>query len=167
MGTKKFAPWAMPDSVRDAGVCYHVVGPDEIWPAGFECQIEEGDTGDVWAIHTRATSTVHPENLNYVLPADGGVATTRGDNPKGFKRFLRSYCYEVPGWNRVEVTVRGDRATYRVNGHVNNQITDLKYWDAAAADWRPLTAGKILLQAEGAEVYYRNIILEPLATSSP
>lgn len=166
-GTKKLAPRALPDSVRDAGVCYHVVGPDEIWPVSFECQIEEGDTGDVWAIHTRATSTVHPENLNYVTPADGGVPTTRGDNPKGFRRFLRSYCYEVPGWNRVEVTVRGDSATYRINGHVANHITDLKFWDADARAWRPLSRGKILLQAEGSEVYYRNVVLLPLGPSPP
>jgi len=161
-GVRKFAPRAFPDSVRDAGVCYDVHGADVIWPSSLECQIEEGDTGDVWAINTRATSTVHPENLNFVTLADGGVPTTRGFKPKGFQRFLRSYSYETPGWNQVEVTVRGDTATYRINGHVNNRVTGLKTWDAATASWKPLTRGKILLQAEGSEIFYRNVSLVPL-----
>ncbi len=136
---KKFAPRALPDSVRDAGVCYDVQGPDVIWPSSVECQIEEGDTGDVWAINTRATSIVHPDNLNFVTLKEGGIETTRGDK-RGYWRFLRSNCYEVPGWNIVEVTVRGDSATYRINGHVNNRVTALKTWDEATGAWQPLTA---------------------------
>jgi len=164
-GSKKFAPRALPDSVRDAGVCYDVRGPDVIWPSSIECQIEEGDTGDVWAINTRATSIVHPDNLNFVTLKEGGVETTRGDK-HGFWRFLRSNCYEVPGWNLVEVTVRGDSATYRINGHVNNRVTALKTWDEATGAWQPLTAGKILLQAEGSEVFYRDVVLVPLGPAA-
>jgi Domain of Unknown Function (DUF1080) len=164
-GTKKFAPRAGADTVRDAGVCYHVLAPDMIWPTAVECQIQEGDTGDVWLIHTRATSHVHPDNMNYwTADQTGGVDLTKGDNPKGYQRFLRSYCYEQPGWNRVELIVRGDTATYLVNGHIANRVTGLKHWDAATASWQPLTKGKILLQAEGAEIFYRNITLQSLKT---
>lgn len=159
-GQKKFAPRAGVDTVRDAGVCYHVLAPDEIWPTCVECQIQEGDTGDVWAIHTRVTSRIHPGNMNYQA---GGAEVTRGDNPRGYQRFFRSYCYEKEGWNRVELTVRGDSATYAINGHVANSVTALKYWDAASNSWLPLTKGKILLQAEGAEILYRNITIQPLA----
>ncbi len=163
-GVKKFAPRADADSVRDAGVCYHVRAPDEIWPIGVECQIQEGDTGDVWAIHTQATSHIHPDNMNYWPPdKPGGVEATKGDNPRGYQRFLRSYCYEKEGWNRIVLIVRGDTATYVINGHVANRVTGLKYWDASASQWQPLTKGKILLQAEGAEIFYRNITLQPLA----
>jgi len=161
-GTKKFPPRADADSVRDAGVCYHVRGPDEIWPALVECQIQEGDTGDVWIVHTRATSTVHPDNMNFWPVAKGGVEQTKGDQPRGYHRFLRSYCYEQPGWNRVELIVRGDTATYLVNGHVANQVTGLKTWNPGTASWEPLTKGKILLQAEGAEISYRNVTIAAL-----
>lgn len=163
-GVKRFAPRADADSVRDAGVCYHVLAPDEIWPTCVECQIQEGDTGDVWAIHTRATSRIHPDNMNY-WPDDkqGGVEVTRGDKPRGYQRFLRNYSYEKEGWNRIELIVRGDTATYLINGHVANRVTGLKYWDAATSSWQPLTKGKILLQAEGAEIFYRDITLQPLA----
>lgn len=162
-GPNKFAPRADVDTVRDAGVCYHVLAPDEIWPTSVECQIQEGDTGDAWLIHTRATSHVHPDNMNYwTLDQTSGVELTKGDNPRGYQRFLRSYSYEQPGWNRIELIVRGDSATYVVNGHVANRVTGLKHWDAASASWQPLTKGRILLQAEGAEIFYRNITLLPL-----
>jgi hypothetical protein len=39
---------------------------------------------------------------------------------------------------------------------------DMKQWDAATTSWKPLTEGRILLQAEGAEVSYRNIPLTAL-----
>jgi hypothetical protein len=164
-GTKKFAPRADADTVRDAGVCYHVRAPLEIWPTSVECQIQEGDTGDVWAIHTQVTSTIHSDIMNYCPAEDGGIETTRGDDPRGYRRFLRSYCYEQPGWNRVELIVSGDRATYLVNGHVANRVTKLKSWDEATASWQPLTKGKILLQAEGAEIFYRNVTIQPLTAA--
>ena len=50
-----------------------------------------------------------------------------------------------------------------MNGAVVNEAIDMKYYDEIERSWQPLTKGKILLQAEGAEVYYRNITLTPLA----
>ena len=64
-GTGKFVPRAEPDMARDAGVLFHVHSPNTIWPAGAECQIQEGDTGDAWLVHTRATSRVHPDTMGY------------------------------------------------------------------------------------------------------
>jgi len=158
-GEDKFAP--REGFVRDAGVLFHVHGPEHIWPSSVECQIQEGDTGDIWAVNTQVTSLVHPGILNYA-PAPGGKPETRGDKPKGFARFHRSYCHEVPGWNHVELTVDGDHATYRVNGHVVNEAMDMKCWDEVTESWQPLTHGRILLQAEGAEIFYRNVKLTQL-----
>jgi hypothetical protein len=158
-GEKKFAPRA--DFVRDAGVLFHVHGLERIWPSSVECQIQEGDTGDIWAIDTQVTSTVQPTIRNFA-PAPGGKPETRGDKPRGFARFHRSYCHELPGWNQLELTVDGDRASYRVNGELVNEATGMKRWDEAVQTWRPLTNGFILLQAEGAEVFYRNVRLAPL-----
>ena len=161
-GERKFAP--RDQFVRDAGIVFHMHGPDVIWPSGVECQIQEGDTGDLWAINTRVTSTVQPTIMNYA-PAPGGKSVTRGDHPKGFARFHRGYCHETPGWNRVELTVDGDHAIFRVNGHVVNEAIDMKQWNPTTKSWTPLTKGRILLQAEGAEVSYRNVILTALPAS--
>ena len=47
-GKKKFAP--RESYVRDSGVLFHVGQNESIWPTSVEFQIQEGDTGDIWAV---------------------------------------------------------------------------------------------------------------------
>ncbi len=54
----------------------------------------------------------------------------------------------------------GDRAIHVVNGVPVMEVRDLK------ADGQPLTHGAIQLQSEGAETFFRDIVLEPI-TSLP
>ena len=54
-------------------------------------------------------------------------------------------------WNRLELIADGDTVKHYVNGKFVNEGT-------AASPHR----GKIVFQSEGAEIYYRNIRLEPL-----
>ena len=58
----------------------------------------------------------------------------------------------MPEWNTLEIVVRGDTATYIVNGFVNMRVTGLKRWDAETASWVMLDHGQIALQAEFAEL---------------
>ncbi len=158
-GEKKFAP--RDTAVRDAGIVFHIVGEPVIWPTGVECQIQEGDTGDIWLIgQTRVSSPVHEVKKAY----DGkGDLETRGAGLGG-GRFPRGDCWEVPGWNQVEVIVKGDSAVYKVNGHVVNEVMKMRYREDPSNNWGWMTleAGRILLQAEGSELFYRNITLEKI-----
>jgi hypothetical protein len=163
-GEKKFAP--RNDYVRDAGLLYHVYReiPSD-WPASAEAQIQEGDTGDSWAISAQVTSFVDPKTGRYTLPEDGGVPVTVGENGD-FKRTRHGRVNEYPGWNTLEVIVRGDRATHIVNGVVNMRVSDIKSWDAGTNGWVKLDHGKIALQAEGTEVEFRCVELLPLCAAS-
>src|SRR6478735_4819631 len=80
-GEKKFAPRF--ELVRDAGLIYHVnrerTGD---WPAGAEAQIQEGDTGDSWAVSSRLSSFVNPKTGLYATPEEGGVPITVGNDGK-------------------------------------------------------------------------------------
>jgi hypothetical protein len=159
-GSKKFPPRM--DLVRDAGLLFHVYDPSiPDWPRSVEAQIQEGDTGDLWAISSRASSTILPLTQRYAPPEDGGVPVTVGDHGD-FGRVRHGALNELPEWNVLEIVVRGDSATYIVNGFVNMRVTDLKRWDAASSSWVKLDHGKIALQAEWAELYYRNIRIRPL-----
>ena len=159
-GTKKFEPRM--DLVRDAGLLFHVYDHSiSDWPHSVEAQIQEGDTGDLWAISARATSTVLPLTQRYIPPEDGGVPVTVGAY-RDFERIRHGALNELPEWNTLEIVVRGDTATYIVNGFVNMRVTGLKRWDAASETWDPLDHGKIALQAEYAELFYRNIRIRPL-----
>lgn len=158
-GTKKFAP--RDNAVRDAGIIFHIVGEPVIWPTGIECQIQEGDTGDVWIIgNTRASSPVHQVKKSFDSLGD---LETRGAGIEG-GRFPRGDCWEIPGWNKVEVIVKGDSAVYKVNGHTVNEVYKLRYNADINSDWswESLREGRILLQAEGSELFYRNISIEEL-----
>jgi hypothetical protein len=171
-GTKKFAPRVhMP---RDGGILYHVVGPDRIWPQGVECQIQEGDVGDIYAVYSTVTSTIDPKTKDDVDPqfklsapvfmeaAQGGVPLVQG-SVDNVGRVRRDHDWEHDGWNAVEVIVQGDHAIHVVNGHVNNRCTKMCRPDPQnPKQMIPLTRGKILLQAEGAEIYYRKIEIKRL-----
>ncbi|WP_339785853.1 DUF1080 domain-containing protein [uncultured Imperialibacter sp.] len=155
-GEKKFEPRT--GNVKDAGVLFHIFDETDFWPYGVECQIQEGDLGDLWIIGARASARVDASE-HY---ATNGELKTKGEIENKYHRFSRSFSWEVPGWNKVEVEVNGDHATFTINGKVVNEAIDMKYWDAEKNSWEPLTKGKILLQAEGAEIFYRNVFINQL-----
>jgi hypothetical protein len=154
-GTKRFVPRA--DKPRDSGLLYHFIGDDKVWPLSTECQIMEGDTGSIIPVGTTVTTTLDPVTGKYKNPAVGGIECILND------RITMNRDWEAPGWNTVEIIVRNDNAVHIINGHVNNQCTHI---------WQPdpqnperlihLSRGKILLQAEGAEIFYRNVEIKYL-----
>ncbi len=86
---------------------------------------------------------------------DGGRFNWWGRDP-GWKDVLwfrgHDDVEKPPGeWNRMEVICDGDSITYIVNGCVVNAGTKAS-----------LTAGKILFQSEGAEIFFRKIEVRPL-----
>ena len=122
-------------AVRDSGILMHCVGPDKIWPKSIECQIQEHDFGDFYLV--------------------GGTSiTVDGKVQKG--RVVKTKDAEKPHgeWNTVEVICDGDTITNIVNGVVVNRGTDASE-----------TKGKIVLQSEGAEVFYRKVELRPLKSA--
>ncbi len=156
-GEKKFRP--RENAVRDAGIIFHEHGEDVIWPAGIECQIQEGDTGDLWIVKSRASSTIDPMHKNF---NKDGLLGTFGTLESQYNRLPRSFCWEKAGWNKVVLVVKGDFAQFYINDQLVNEAIAMKKWDENQKKWIPLTKGKILLQAEGSEVFYRNITLQPL-----
>lgn len=154
-GVKKFLPRA--DTKRDAGLLYWVVGPDKVWPRMVECQIQEGDTGDTWLVDDVSTTTTVSDVKNPKYAEKGENHIQKNGC------VIKSSTSEKPGWNTVEVIIEGDSFVHIVNGTVNN-----RGWHTSAPDPSapggvvPLKSGKIALQAEGAEIYYRNIRVKPL-----
>ncbi len=157
-GKKKFAPRA--NAVRDAGVLVHVMDANKIWPASVELQIQEGDTGDLWIIGAQAKSKI--DGASFTYSPKGSLVTRPEDVSRPYSKVSRSYSWERPGWNMVELIVRGDHAIFKVNGRIVNEAIDCRKVEADGSV-SPLVNGRILLQAEGSEVFYRNVVLLPLA----
>lgn len=156
-GKNKFKP--RHESVRDAGVLFHGFEENLFWASGAECQIQEGDTGDLWLIGVRGSTTLDHSNEHY---ASNGELVTKGGPDDRYRSSSRNWYWEKPGWNKVVLEVTGDKAKFMVNGKLVNEVFDLRRYYADIEEWKPLTKGKILLQAEGAEIYYRNIFMKTL-----
>jgi hypothetical protein len=118
---------------RDSGILMHCVGPDKVWTKSIECQIQEGDCGDFHMV-------------------DGTWISIDGKPTKS--RVIKKTDAEKPSgqWNTIEVVCDGDKITNIVNGVVVNEGTNAS-----------VTKGRILLQSEGAEVFYRKVELLPLS----
>lgn len=135
-GVKKYPP--RENEKRDAGILYNgdIYNGDKIWPRSLECQIQEGDCGDIWLIDS--ASVIHADTMTRRQPYHRVVKSKDAEKPSG-------------EWNKVEVIVNKGEITYLVNGQVVNK----------ARNPNP-KAGRILLQSEGAEIYYRNVELQKL-----
>ncbi|MFT4175103.1 MAG: ThuA domain-containing protein [Luteolibacter sp.] len=158
-GEKKFAP--RKDKKRDSGVIYHMWGADQIWPRCMECQVQEGDTGDfhlLWKedkpsmeISVKPNGHKGPDGRRVFDPAGEKLIRQTGS----VQRFPE--MDHLTEWNRVTVEVSGNSVRHLVNGTLNNAAENLLY-----PDGKPLDSGKIALQVEGAEMFYRNVTISPI-----
>ena len=171
-GTKRFGRRAT--RPRDSGFLYHVFGNDGdqggVWPWSIECQIQENDVGDIYAIGAHVSTTIDPATKDtklkkFLEPNEGGVDFTTPTEPNS--RLVRNPMNEHDGWNTIEVELRGDSAVHIVNGKVNMRIHNITRPDPNDPEKQiPLTKGRILFQAEGAEVMYRKIEMQPIPTDA-
>lgn len=165
------------DNARDCGVLVHSVGEDGAfggaWMHSIECNVIEGGTGDFIVVgdgsdRFSVTCPVAEEKQGncHVYAPDGTPVTIHqgrinwyGRDPewadtKGF-RGKQDVEKPVGEWNRLECVVNGGAITLILNGvEVNRSI-----------DATP-TEGRIQIQSEGAEVFFRRIDLMPLSEQS-
>ena len=60
-------------------------------------------------------------------------------------------------WTTLELYALGRQSIQVINGHVIMALDNIRLKDGT-----PLSAGKIQLQSEGAEVYYRDVRIQPI-----
>ena len=160
-GTKKFQPrYALK---RDAGLYYHLIGPDAIWPRALQFQIQQTDVGDLVAqyglqLDTWLDPRTRDEKVSTFLPPDqGGEPKVLGGKDFGYQK-RRHGDFEIEGWNTAEVIVRGDTTTHILNGHVVNHGINVRLVDPADPKTsRPITRGRIALELEAAELDFRRV----------
>lgn len=161
-GQKQFGQRAI--AKRDNGLLYGVVGADKVFPRCVECQIEEGDVGDFFLVDgVRGIQTKHDNGLfGYNITREHGFPPPSGKPPASEPvtgRMIKDGNFEMlDGWNTVEVIFQGDRAAQIVNGRCVNVVTNLQQPDPANhGSYIPLTRGKIAIEIEFAEIWYRRI----------
>ena len=157
---------------RDSGLLYHVHAPPGVggrtWARSIELQIQEHDVGDLYAVgsaiavRAKPRAGIQPAQYDYD-PAGEWTFFSQSQGASG--RCIKQPDNEKPTgeWNTVELILQGDTATHIINGKVNMRLSNIKAPDPAnPAQMISVQKGKILLQAEGAEVFYRKIEVQPI-----
>ena len=147
---------------RDSGIMYDAVGPHGAdggnWMRSHEFQIEEGDCGDYWAC-AGAIADVNANKITdstYIFNEGGNLITFSTTSSEG------RWCIKFPDaekptgeWNTLDLYCFGNTSVHIVNGRVNMILHNSR--QTIGGKEIPLTRGKIQIQSEGSEIFYRNI----------
>jgi len=162
---------------RDSGIFLHSAGPDGnsvdgngAFRAAIECQIFQGATGDILLIRSTNVAPSITAEIAEQRDSDGwpfyhrsGTRTNLvrwgrlnwfGKSPAWEDKldFRSPHDIEKPygEWNRIECHSQDGRLQIRLNGVIANEAFDV----------HP-RSGRILLQSEGSEIFFRRLDLEP------
>ena len=126
-----------------------------------ECQIQEHDCGDYWSVAGAIVTVEGVRKGRTIFYKKGGKKYTVPSKGIGNRIVRKSGTYEKQGqWNTIELYTVGQTSVHVVNGTVMMVLTDSSR--RVKGKIVPLTRGKIQIQSEGAEVYYRNIAIRPI-----
>jgi hypothetical protein len=168
-GEKKWPP--RENVVRDSGILYYAVGehgasPNKAWMRSLECQVQEHDVGDYWGVagavvdvagERRSLGDGKPPLVHFAKGSP--TLAVEGPTPRAIKAFDNENA--TGSWNTVEVLCLRGTCVHAVNGKVNLVLTNPRQ-PMADGGTAPLTKGRLQIQTEGAEVFYRNIEVRPI-----
>ncbi len=162
--------------VRNSGVLLHGIGAHGsagAWMTSIEVQLAQGCEGDLIVIGGKdAAGKAYPATITSDTRVESDKRT-RWD-PQGkktvssgkqfwwskhdpaFEELLDTrgrwdVASKFGEWTKVECLCRGDRITIKINDQTVNEAYDVQP-----------AAGRILLQNEGYEVWFRNLVIAPI-----
>ena len=177
-GEKKWPPRDRPETPRDSGLLYHVHAAPGVegrtWARSIELQIQEHDVGDLYSVGAvifvrsklrpgTGNATVRPVyeydpngiwNVFAQVPGMDGRCVKQPDNEK-----------PTGEWNTVELVCLGEESIHIVNGKVVMRLHHPTRIDTPIP--QKITSGPIILQSEGAEVFYRDVAMRPITVVPP
>ncbi|TSJ39215.1 DUF1080 domain-containing protein [Mucilaginibacter corticis] len=154
---------------KDSGLLYHSVGKYGAdygaWMRAQEFQIEEGNCGDFWgcAGGTADIPAIKRSESDYIYSPQGELLTFSEGNKQGRHCTKQGVSAENPAgkWNTLDLYCHGDTSIHVVNG----KVAMVLYHNSQADNGKlsPLNKGKIQLQSEGAEIFYRHIKMQSIS----
>ena len=152
---------------RDSGLLYHSVGKYGAdygaWMRSQELQIEETNTGDYWGVAGGMADipVLKKSETEYDYDPRGTFITFKEGGERGRRCFKSSDAEKPTGeWNTVDLYCWVDTSVFMINGKVVMILYHQKQLENGQA--LPLTKGKIQIQSEGAEVFYRGIKIQTI-----
>ena len=153
---------------KDSGLMYFAVGHHGAdggnWMRSHEFQIEEGDCGDYWACAGAVfdIKAKKDKDNNYTYSESGDLITFSTVSPAG-RYCIKSPDAEKPSgeWNTIDLYCFGNTSVHMINGVVTMILHNSRQLDGEREI--PLTKGKIQIQSEGSEVYYKDIRISQIS----
>jgi hypothetical protein len=152
---------------KDSGLLYHSVGKYGAdygaWMRSQEFQIEEGNCGDFWGVAGGLADipVIKKSETDYVYDPQGTLTTFKEGSKQGRHCIKGTDAENPPGqWNTLDLYCHGDTSIHVINGKIMMILYHNKQMDNGQES--PLTKGKIQIQSEGAEIFYRQIKLQSI-----
>jgi hypothetical protein len=169
-GTAKYAPRL--DKAMDSGILYHSQGAAGVdywhsWMLGQEFQVmeagtDEGVSGDYWPIANAQIniSAANEKDAKYIYNPKADVVGFGANNPGGHCAAIANYTSPSNEWTTLELICFEGKSVHIVNGKVAMALENSAYWNGTES--LPLVEGKIQLQCEAAEIFYKNIQIKEI-----
>ncbi|MGI8638030.1 MAG: 3-keto-disaccharide hydrolase, partial [Segetibacter sp.] len=152
---------------KDSGFLYHCVGLNGAdygaWMRSQEFQIEEGNCGDYWGVAGGMEDIPATKNVkgDYVYEPAGKMYTFKEGGEVGRHCMKRSDAEKQSGeWNTLDFYCFGDTSIHMINGKVMMVLFNSRQNEKGQL--LPLKKGKIQIQSEGAEVFYKQIQIQAI-----
>ncbi|HEY8936676.1 MAG TPA: DUF1080 domain-containing protein [Cyclobacteriaceae bacterium] len=167
-GKKRWAPrLTLP---RDMGIMFHLTGTNEdafwsVFMMGLECQISEGTSGDLFFVPNKdlKVSPAAEVRVNDTKNWDAKTSLKKVGTNTNYPSVTRSKNYESDStsWTTMDIYTVGGTGVFLVNGHV---VMAFQNANVVKPDKTvtPLTKGRIQLQSEGAEGFYKDITIQSI-----
>jgi len=147
---------------RDSGLLYFAVGPHGAdygaWMRSQEFQIQEGDCGDYWGVAgaIEDVPAIKKSDSEYVYNPAGQIYNFSATSKTGRHCIKRGDAEKPSGeWNVLDLYCHGDTSVQVINGKVMMVLYHSQQSDNGKMS--PLNRGKLQIQSEGAEVFYKMI----------
>lgn len=127
--------WRWPVEGTNSGIFVHCQLPDTIWITGIECQLQAGNAGD----------------FACVGETDMKERTDKTKKGRMIKKMAESSEKPVGEWNSMDIICKSNTIEVKVNGVLQNKGTEVS-----------VSKGYIVLQSEGKDVEFRNVVLTKL-----
>ncbi len=152
---------------KDSGLLYHSVGKYGAdygaWMRSQEFQVEEGNTGDYWGVAGGMADipVIKRTDTDYVYNPKGSLLTFSQVSKQGRHCIKNGYAENPTGqWNTLDLYCHGDTSIHVVNGKVMMVLYHNRQLENGSE--LPLIKGKIQVQSEGAEIFYKDIRIQSI-----
>ncbi len=144
--------------------CFYHVTHETVWPKSIEFQLKydhKGNRDNTGAVlrggNTFTWYAADDQSNTFLSPAEGGRAITNRLKGGWLPRPIETIPEAALDWNQCEIIVMADRfAIHKLNGEIVNLITDISS-----------SAGGIGLQAEYAEIFFRDLEIKEFEEPMP